>query len=149
MINFQFREICITVIWKDETIMAMNSKEKTVALTLTEVEAQLMDSVKAYIRTVVSTGGGAPMTAANWGAFQSGIVVFLDVSAEELAKRLDKSEEEVARSREHTLSTSGTEKTGSSSFYNYNNRSATCYCPVTHHRYCSITSSTAVQPAYF
>ena len=61
-----------------------------------KVETMVMDSVKAYIRTVVSTGGGAAIDKANWAAFQSGVVVYLDVPAEVLTARLDKSAEEVA-----------------------------------------------------
>ena len=68
-----------------------------------KVESMVMDSVKAYIRTVVSTGGGAAMAKANWAAFQSGVVVFLDVPAEVLAARLDKSAEEVASRQRRRL----------------------------------------------
>ena len=37
---------------------------------------------------MISTGGGAVTARLNWGSFQSGIVVYLDVPVEVLAQRV-------------------------------------------------------------
>ena len=47
-----------------------------------------MTQVQAYVRTVVSTGGGIVLSDANWGKMQSGLVVFLDVPPDALSARL-------------------------------------------------------------
>jgi len=52
------------------------------------VEAQVLDSVHAYIRCVVSTGGGIVCRLGNWSKLQTGIVIWLDVDPEIIIKRI-------------------------------------------------------------
>ena len=54
-----------------------------------EVESQVLDSVHAYVRCVISTGGGIVERRENWSKLQSGIVVWLDVDPEVIIKRLE------------------------------------------------------------
>jgi len=54
-----------------------------------EVEAQILDSVHAYVRCVISTGGGIVTRMQNWSKLQTGIVVWLDVSPEVIIKRIE------------------------------------------------------------
>ena len=56
------------------------------------VEGQVLDSVHAYIRCVVSTGGGIVQRMENWSKLQTGIVVWLDVPAEVICQRLEQSD---------------------------------------------------------
>lgn len=53
-----------------------------------DVESQILDSVHAYVRCVISTGGGIVVRPNNWSKLQSGVVVYLDVPAEVLMTRL-------------------------------------------------------------
>mmetsp|Transcript_4894 Transcript_4894/g.9706 ORF Transcript_4894/g.9706 Transcript_4894/m.9706 type:complete len:308 (-) Transcript_4894:857-1780(-) len=53
-----------------------------------KVEAQILDSVHAYVRCVVSTGGGAVCMPQNWSKLQTGIVVWLSVDPELIIKRI-------------------------------------------------------------
>jgi shikimate kinase len=53
------------------------------------VEAQVLDSVHAYVRCVISTGGGLVCRMQNWSKLQTGIVVFLDVDPEVIMKRIE------------------------------------------------------------
>lgn len=53
-----------------------------------KVEAQVLDSVHAYVRCVISTGGGVVCRLANWSKLQTGIVIWLDVDPEVILKRL-------------------------------------------------------------
>jgi len=53
-----------------------------------KVESAVLTQVSSFIRTVVSTGGGIVTNEANWGKLQSGIVVFLDVPSDVIAKRM-------------------------------------------------------------
>lgn len=53
-----------------------------------QVEAQILDSVHAYVRCVVSTGGGIVCRMQNWSKLQTGIVVWLDVPPEVIHKRI-------------------------------------------------------------
>lgn len=53
-----------------------------------QVEAQILDSVHAYVRCVVSTGGGIVCRMQNWSKLQTGIVVWLDVEPEVIYKRI-------------------------------------------------------------
>ena len=55
-----------------------------------KVETAVLTQIQAYVRTVVSTGGGIVLADANWGKMQSGLVVFIDVPPEALAARLNK-----------------------------------------------------------
>lgn len=54
-----------------------------------DAEAQVLDSVHAYVRCVISTGGGAVMRNMNWSKLQSGIVVYLKVEPEVIMKRIE------------------------------------------------------------
>mmetsp|Transcript_9259 Transcript_9259/g.10170 ORF Transcript_9259/g.10170 Transcript_9259/m.10170 type:complete len:290 (+) Transcript_9259:178-1047(+) len=54
-----------------------------------EVEAQILDSVHAYVRCIVSTGGGIVTRMQNWSKLQTGIVVWLDVDPEIIMKRIE------------------------------------------------------------
>ena len=53
-----------------------------------DVEAQVLDSVHAHVRCVVSTGGGIVCRLLNWSKLQSGMVVWLDVKPEVIMKRI-------------------------------------------------------------
>jgi len=53
------------------------------------VEAQVLDSVHAYVRCVISTGGGVVCRLENWSKLQTGIVVWLDVQPEIIIKRIE------------------------------------------------------------
>eukprot|EP00529_Nitzschia_sp_RCC80_P029357 CAMPEP_0113456674 /NCGR_PEP_ID=MMETSP0014_2-20120614/9010_1 /TAXON_ID=2857 /ORGANISM="Nitzschia sp." /LENGTH=330 /DNA_ID=CAMNT_0000348137 /DNA_START=104 /DNA_END=1096 /DNA_ORIENTATION=+ /assembly_acc=CAM_ASM_000159 len=53
------------------------------------VESQVLDTVHAYVRCVVSTGGGLVCRLENWGKLQSGLVVWLDVEPEIIMKRIE------------------------------------------------------------
>lgn len=53
-----------------------------------KVEGQILDSVHAYVRCVVSTGGGIVCRMENWAKLQTGIVVWLDVPPEVILKRV-------------------------------------------------------------
>jgi len=57
-----------------------------------EIEGQVLDSVHAYVRCVVSTGGGIVERNVNWSKLQSGIVVWLDVTPDVIIERLQSSE---------------------------------------------------------
>lgn len=54
-----------------------------------DVEAQVLDTVHAYVRCVVSTGGGVVTRIQNWSKLQTGIVVWLDVDPEVIFKRIE------------------------------------------------------------
>jgi len=56
------------------------------------LETAVLTQVQAYVRTVVATGGGVVTVDENWGRLQSGVVVFLDVGAETIAKRIVESD---------------------------------------------------------
>lgn len=57
-----------------------------------KVEGQVLDSVHAYVRCVVSTGGGIVQRMENWSKLQTGLVVWLDVDPEVILNRLKKSD---------------------------------------------------------
>ena len=54
-----------------------------------EAEAQVLDSVHAHIRCVISTGGGVVLRNMNWSKLQTGIVVYLKVDPEVIMKRIE------------------------------------------------------------
>ena len=54
-----------------------------------KVESQILDSVHAYVRCVVSTGGGIVCQLSNWSKLQTGIVVWLNVEPEIIMKRIE------------------------------------------------------------
>jgi shikimate kinase len=56
-----------------------------------KVEGQVLDSVHAHVRCVVSTGGGIVCRMENWSKLQTGLVVWLDVDPEIIMKRMDQS----------------------------------------------------------
>ena len=53
-----------------------------------KAEGQILDSVHAYVRCVVSTGGGIVCRMENWAKLQTGIVIWLDVPPEVILKRV-------------------------------------------------------------
>jgi len=53
-----------------------------------DIESQVLDSVYAYVRCVVSTGGGLVCRLLNWSKLQSGVVVWLDVKPDVIMKRI-------------------------------------------------------------
>lgn len=53
-----------------------------------EAEAQVLDSVHAYVRCVISTGGGIVCRMGNWSKLQTGMVIWLDVDPELILKRI-------------------------------------------------------------
>jgi len=53
------------------------------------VEAQILDSVHAYVRCVISTGGGIVCRMQNWSKLQTGIVIWLDVAPSVIMKRIE------------------------------------------------------------
>ena len=53
------------------------------------VEAQILDSVHAYVRCVISTGGGIVCRRQNWAKLQTGMVIWLDVDPEIIMKRIE------------------------------------------------------------
>eukprot|EP00547_Thalassionema_nitzschioides_P008780 CAMPEP_0194227320 /NCGR_PEP_ID=MMETSP0156-20130528/42798_1 /TAXON_ID=33649 /ORGANISM="Thalassionema nitzschioides, Strain L26-B" /LENGTH=273 /DNA_ID=CAMNT_0038959799 /DNA_START=51 /DNA_END=869 /DNA_ORIENTATION=- len=56
-----------------------------------EVEGQILDSVHAYVRCVISTGGGIVERMENWSKLQTGIVVWVDATPDLIMERLEKS----------------------------------------------------------
>jgi len=54
------------------------------------IEAQVLDSVHAYVRCVIGTGGGIVCRLQNWSKLQTGIVIWLDVSPELIISRIGK-----------------------------------------------------------
>lgn len=57
--------------------------------TFRDVESQVLDSVHAYLRCVISTGGGLICRTTNWSKLQTGIVIWLDVAPEVIMKRIE------------------------------------------------------------
>lgn len=57
--------------------------------TFRTIEAQVLDSVHAYVRCVISTGGGIVCRTQNWSKLQTGIVVWLDVDPAVIMKRIE------------------------------------------------------------
>lgn len=53
-----------------------------------DAEAQVLDSVHAHVRCVISTGGGAVLRNSNWAKLQTGIVIYLNVSPEIIFARI-------------------------------------------------------------
>lgn len=54
-----------------------------------EAEAQVLDSVHAHVRCVISTGGGLVIRNQNWSKLQTGLVVYLKVDSEVIMKRIE------------------------------------------------------------
>ena len=53
-----------------------------------DAEAQVLDSVHAHVRCVISTGGGLVVRNQNWSKLQTGLVVYLKVDPEVIMKRI-------------------------------------------------------------
>jgi len=56
---------------------------------LSDAEAQVLDSVQAHVRGVVSTGGGLVCRLSNWSKLQTGLVVYLKADPELIMKRIE------------------------------------------------------------
>mmetsp|Transcript_47675 Transcript_47675/g.144150 ORF Transcript_47675/g.144150 Transcript_47675/m.144150 type:complete len:169 (-) Transcript_47675:230-736(-) len=54
-----------------------------------DAESQILDSVHAYVRCVISTGGGTVCRIGNWSKLQTGMVIWLDVDPELILKRIE------------------------------------------------------------
>lgn len=55
-----------------------------------DIETQVLAQVAPYTRTVIATGGGMVIKQENWSYLQSGLVVWLNVSIDELMMRLSR-----------------------------------------------------------
>ena len=55
-----------------------------------DIETQVLGQVAPYTRTVIATGGGMVIKQKNWGYLQSGLVVWINVSIDELMLRLSR-----------------------------------------------------------
>jgi shikimate kinase len=53
-----------------------------------KVEYQVLMELSQYMRVIVSTGGGIVLKNENWGLLRHGIVIFLDLSPENIYNRL-------------------------------------------------------------
>ncbi|AFY72212.1 shikimate kinase [Synechococcus sp. PCC 7502] len=53
-----------------------------------QIEHQVLSEVSAYTRLVVATGGGIVLDRLNWSHLRNGLVVWLDVSMQQLYHRL-------------------------------------------------------------
>ncbi|MBT9314659.1 shikimate kinase [Leptothoe spongobia] len=54
------------------------------------IETQVLAQVAPYTNTVIATGGGMVIQQKNWSYLQSGLVVWLNVSIDELMTRLSR-----------------------------------------------------------
>lgn len=62
-----------------------------------EVEYQVLMDLAQYTRVVVSTGGGIVERNTNWGLLRHGIVVYLDISPEDIYDRLRQDPAQIAK----------------------------------------------------
>mmetsp|Transcript_7060 Transcript_7060/g.21546 ORF Transcript_7060/g.21546 Transcript_7060/m.21546 type:complete len:145 (+) Transcript_7060:98-532(+) len=53
-----------------------------------QVESAVLQQVSAYVRTIISTGGGVVCNKQNWSHLQSGLVVWLDAPVDSIMRRL-------------------------------------------------------------
>ena len=53
-----------------------------------DAEAQVLDTVHAHVRCVISTGGGLVLRNSNWSKLQTGIVIYLNVTPEIIYERI-------------------------------------------------------------
>mmetsp|Transcript_19395 Transcript_19395/g.26617 ORF Transcript_19395/g.26617 Transcript_19395/m.26617 type:complete len:306 (-) Transcript_19395:287-1204(-) len=58
-----------------------------------DIESQVLDSVHAHVRCVVSTGGGIVNKLSNWAKLQSGVVIWIDVPPSILYERIKTNED--------------------------------------------------------
>jgi len=70
-----------------------------------DVESQVLDTVHAYVRCVISTGGGLVTKNRNWGKIQTGIVIWLDVEPELIMKRIEGNDDRPLLKTEDPLQT--------------------------------------------
>lgn len=70
-----------------------------------DVESQVLDTVHAYVRCVISTGGGLVCKTQNWGKIQTGIVIWLDVEPELILKRIEGNDDRPLLKTEDPLQT--------------------------------------------
>mmetsp|Transcript_19285 Transcript_19285/g.25656 ORF Transcript_19285/g.25656 Transcript_19285/m.25656 type:complete len:295 (+) Transcript_19285:130-1014(+) len=56
--------------------------------TFRDIESQVLDSVHAHVRCVVSTGGGIVKKLSNWAKLQSGVVIWIDVPPSVIYNRI-------------------------------------------------------------
>lgn len=52
-------------------------------------ESRVLNQVAAFVRLVISTGGGVVLNKSNWAALRTGVVVFLDPDEDILVERLE------------------------------------------------------------
>lgn len=55
-----------------------------------DIETQVLAQVAPYTHTVIATGGGMVIKQQNWSYLQSGLVVWINVSVDELMARLSR-----------------------------------------------------------
>jgi len=53
-----------------------------------DIEEKVLDGVHAYVRCVISTGGGIVCRLENWSKLQTGMVVWLDVDPKVIVERI-------------------------------------------------------------
>ena len=70
--------------------------EENVA-TFRQLEQQILQELSQYTRVVISTGGGIVERNENWGYLRHGIVVWINMSPEEIHERLISKPEEIAK----------------------------------------------------
>lgn len=62
-----------------------------------DLEYQILMEMSQYTRLVLSTGGGIVERNENWGLLHHGIVVFIDLSPEDIYKRLSATPEQISK----------------------------------------------------
>ena len=62
-----------------------------------QVEYQVLMELSQYMRVIVSTGGGIVLKNENWGLLRHGIVIFLDLSPENIYNRLKSNSAELEK----------------------------------------------------
>lgn len=62
-----------------------------------DLEYQILMEMAQYIRVVISTGGGIVERNTNWGILRHGLVVFLDMSPEDIYTRLSVDKEQIMK----------------------------------------------------
>lgn len=62
-----------------------------------QVEYQILMEMCQYTRLVLATGGGIVEKMENWGVLRHGLVIFLDISPEDIFNRLTKNPDEIQK----------------------------------------------------
>lgn len=57
--------------------------------TFRELESQVLAELSAYTKLVIATGGGIVLQQMNWSYLRHGLIVWLDVSVDQLSQRLN------------------------------------------------------------